>query len=203
MPYNNILVKFATFTLMMSSCGQIPLRNTSKMSTKLWKLSVLLNYMSMKRKRIYFAMKLNFLGHKVSQNGIEANGSKVDKILEWPVPKSTNDVWAFLGLVHYLNVFLSRLATQSQILSSLTTKECDKKFPIWTEQFNDAFLKIKNKRHCCLLRMPNSDLPPSTSLVPTSQNLPCHTHILYPKSLNTISWFIRLLNTHHLQLLPP
>ena len=30
-----------------------------------------------------------------------------------------------------------------------------------------------------------------------------HTHILYPKSLNTISWFIRPLNTHHLQLLPP
>jgi hypothetical protein len=68
----------------------------------------------------------------------------VNKILDWPIPKNANEVRAFLGLVRYLNAFLPRLATQSQILSRLTTKGCDKHFPVWTDQFQDAFLKIKD-----------------------------------------------------------
>ena len=97
-----------------------------------------------KKKTNLFCYEINFLGHKISQKGIEADGSKVDKILDWPVPRNANEVRAFLGLVRYLNAFLPRLAAQSQILSRLTTKECDKKFPEWTDQLNDAFLKIKD-----------------------------------------------------------
>ena len=100
-------------------------------------------YVNEKKTKL-FCYEIKFLGHKVSQNGIEADGSKVDKILEWPVPKNANDVRAFLGLVRYLNAFLPRLATQSQILSRLTTKECDKNFPEWSPLFNDAFLRIKD-----------------------------------------------------------
>ena len=96
------------------------------------------------KKTNLFAYEIKFLGHKISQSGIEADGSKVDKILEWPIPKNANEVRAFLGLVRYLNAFLPRLATQSQILSRLTTKECDKHFPEWTPLFQDAFLKIKD-----------------------------------------------------------
>ena len=76
--------------------------------------------------------------------GVEADTSKVDKILDWPVPKNASDVRVFLGLVHYLNVFLPRLAIQSSILSRLTTKECDKKFPEWNKEHHEAFLKIKD-----------------------------------------------------------
>ena len=96
-----------------------------------------------KKKTNLFCSEIKFLGHKISQKGIEADGSKVDKILDWPVPKNTNEVRAFLGLVRYLNAFLPRLAVQSNILSRLTTKECDKQFPEWTEQFHNAFLRIK------------------------------------------------------------
>ena len=95
------------------------------------------------KKTHLFCYEIKFLGHIISQRGIEADGSKVDKILDWPIPKSANDVRAFLGLVRYLNAFLPRLAAQSLLLSRLTTKECDKKFPEWTQQFQDAFEKIK------------------------------------------------------------
>ena len=95
------------------------------------------------KKTHLFCYEIKFLGHIISQKGIEADGSKVDKILDWPVPKNANDVRAFLGLVRYLNAFLPRLATQSHILSRLTTKECDKNFPEWTQVFQDAFDKIK------------------------------------------------------------
>lgn len=77
------------------------------------------------------------------QKGIEADESKVDKILNWPVPKNAGDVGAFLGLVCYLNAFLPRLATQSNILSHLTTKECDKHFHEWMAAHQDVFVKIK------------------------------------------------------------
>ena len=60
------------------------------------------------------------------------------------MPKSASDVRAFLGLVRYLNAFLPRLAMQSEILSCLTTKECDRKFPTWTASFQTAFDKIKD-----------------------------------------------------------
>ena len=85
------------------------------------------------KKTNLFCYKINFLGHKISQKGIEADGSKVDKILDWPIPKNASEVRTFLGLVHYLNAFLTQL----------TTKECDKRFPEWNDKYNDAFLRIK------------------------------------------------------------
>jgi hypothetical protein len=97
-----------------------------------------------KKKTHLFCYEVNFLGHVISQDGIEADPSKVDKILNWPVPKNTKDIQQFLGLVRYLNAFLPRLAFQSSILSKLTTKECEKKFPPWSDEFQSAFEKIKN-----------------------------------------------------------
>lgn len=44
------------------------------------------------KKRKLFCHEINFLGHKISQKGVEACDLKVDKILQWPVPKSTPDV---------------------------------------------------------------------------------------------------------------
>jgi hypothetical protein len=96
-----------------------------------------------KKKPHLFCYKTSFLGHIISQRGIEADPSKVDKILNWPAPKTLKEVQQFLGLVKYLNAFLPRLAIQSSILSRLTTKECAKHFPPWNETFQNAFDKIK------------------------------------------------------------
>jgi hypothetical protein len=90
-----------------------------------------------------FCYETSFLGHVISQRGIEADPSKVDKILDWPVPKNLKEVQQFLGLVKYLNAFLPRLALQSSILSRLTTKECAKSFPPWNDTYQNAFDKIK------------------------------------------------------------
>jgi hypothetical protein len=40
----------------------------------------------------FFLLELDFLGHHISTCRIEANTSKVNKILQWPVPKNTTDV---------------------------------------------------------------------------------------------------------------
>src|ERR1700683_375616 len=36
----------------------------------------------------FFQRHVNFLGHVISQCGIEANFSKVEKVMNWPTPKS-------------------------------------------------------------------------------------------------------------------
>jgi hypothetical protein len=47
----------------------------------------------------FYLLELDFLGHHISVRGIEVNTSKVDKILNWPVPQNTTEVHSFLGLV--------------------------------------------------------------------------------------------------------
>ena len=48
----------------------------------------------------------------------------------------------FLGLVQYLSAF-PNLAEKTHILDDLTTKDCDKLFPDWTEKHQTAFNAIK------------------------------------------------------------
>jgi hypothetical protein len=91
----------------------------------------------------FFQHEVDFLGHHISERGIEPNSSKVEKILKWPVPKSSTDVRAFLGLVRYISVFLPKLAEYTCILTPLTTKECRKNFPAWTTDHQTAFEAIK------------------------------------------------------------
>ena len=71
----------------------------------------------------FFQTEIDFLGHHVSENGIEASSAKIDKILQWPKPKNSTDVRAFLGLVRYISDFLPKLADHTVILTPLTTKE--------------------------------------------------------------------------------
>jgi hypothetical protein len=76
---------------------------------------------------------MKFLGHIISQRGIEADISKVSKIIDWPRPKNVKQVQQFLGLVRYLRTFLPQLAIQCSILNKLTTKECERNFPEWSD----------------------------------------------------------------------
>ena len=74
------------------------------------------------KKSEFFLFELTFLGHKISQKGIEACTSKIDCIMKWLVPKSATDVRAFLGPVRYIAAFLPKLAKFTVVLNGLTTK---------------------------------------------------------------------------------
>jgi len=91
----------------------------------------------------FFQKEVDFLGHHISEQGIEPNSSKVDKIMQWPTLKSATDVRAFLRLVRYIALFLPNLAEHTRLLTPLTTKECHKSFPEWTPEHQAAFEAIK------------------------------------------------------------
>jgi hypothetical protein len=63
--------------------------------------------------------------------------------MNWPVHKSATDVRGFLRLVHYIALFLPRLADYTCVLTPLTTKDARKCFPEWTEAHQTAFEAIK------------------------------------------------------------
>ena len=54
------------------------------------------------KKTNLFCTNIFFLGHRISEAGIEADGAKVSKIVDWPTPTSGTEVRQFLGLVRYI-----------------------------------------------------------------------------------------------------
>jgi len=122
-----------------------------------------------RKKTKLFCDEVDFLGHHISRRGVEADNSKVAQILDWPTPKSAKQVRQFLGLVRYLNAFLPKLAMQSEILNRLTWKECDKKFPEWTQKYQDAFDAIKSivVSRECLTIIDHSKMPENKIFVTT------------------------------------
>jgi Reverse transcriptase (RNA-dependent DNA polymerase) len=99
----------------------------------------------------FFLREIDFLGHHISIREIKANVSKIDRIRDWLMLKSTTDVWAFLGLVRYISVFLPGLAEWTTRLTPLTSKDTNKLFPAWTADHQLAFNKIKDLDEYCLL----------------------------------------------------
>nr|GAT44984.1 reverse transcriptase-RNase H-integrase [Mycena chlorophos] len=95
------------------------------------------------RKTELFRYEIDFLGHHISQRGIEPDRSKVERIASWPVPNSATKVRAFLGLVRFVAQFLPGLATYTETLTPLTTKNADKLWPGWTAKHQSAFERIK------------------------------------------------------------
>ena len=100
-------------------------------------------YCSVKKSAL-FCREIDLLGHHISARGIEADAKKVDRIVNWPVPKTSTEVRAFLGLVRYVADFLPKLADHTSILTPLTHKSADLEFPPWDTCHQYAFEKIKD-----------------------------------------------------------
>lgn len=96
------------------------------------------------KKSMLFTTEVDFLGHHISERGIEADGSKVEKILAWPISTKAKHVRQFLGLVRYIGAFLPALAEHTTALNLLTRKEYNKSFPPWLPEYQAAFDGIKS-----------------------------------------------------------
>ena len=91
----------------------------------------------------FLCEEVDFLGHHISACGIEPKSDNVERILNWPRPNSATTVWSFLGIVWYLAAFLPHLAEHTCKLSPLTMKDCEREFPPWTSEHEQAFEAIK------------------------------------------------------------
>ena len=60
------------------------------------------------KQSIFFFMKdpVEYLGHIVSQNGMQVNSKKINVVTKWEAPSSVKQVQSFLGFCNYYRKFV-------------------------------------------------------------------------------------------------
>ena len=94
-----------------------------------------------------FQTKLLYLCHVVSENGIGVDPNKIKQILDWPVPKTMEELRSFLGLASYYRKFVKNfsqiVAPLNQLMSQVQEK-AGKQIPLaWDQSATDALGEIK------------------------------------------------------------
>ena len=94
----------------------------------------------------FFKDCIAYLGHIVSNEGIEVDPSKITAIQKWPRPKTVTDVRSFLGFTNYYRKFMHRYAQISKPLNDLTSGEnAKRKIKMWNGLMNtESFDRLKN-----------------------------------------------------------
>ena len=67
--------------------------------------------------------EVEFLGVIISPKGVEMQKEKVERVLNWPVPRNVKEVQKFLGLVNYYRRFIKDFAKIAAPLHVLVRKK--------------------------------------------------------------------------------
>ncbi|XP_064482891.1 uncharacterized protein K02A2.6-like [Ornithodoros turicata] len=92
------------------------------------------------QKCVFAVSTINFLGHRISGDGIRPDEHVLDAIQQLPVPSSKKDLRQLLGMATYLGRFVPHLA---DLLRPLTEMLSDKREFTWGPPQEDAFLRWK------------------------------------------------------------
>ncbi len=110
-----------------------------------------------KSKCEFFKSKVSFLGHIVSENGIEMDPEKIKAIIDWPAPTNIQEVRSFLGLAGYYRKFIRRF---SHICSPITELLKNDTPYEWTIEREKCFKLLKQAISSApVLQLPNPSLP--------------------------------------------
>ncbi|MDN6023375.1 MAG: hypothetical protein L0I32_06045 [Lactobacillus sp.] len=91
------------------------------------------------KKCAFFYQNLRFLGHLITPEGIKTDPEKVDKVRDWPTPKTPKDGMKFLGLTSYYRKFIKDHSRIAKPIHDFMNKKC-----AWSKEQDDAFAKLKN-----------------------------------------------------------
>jgi hypothetical protein len=101
-------------------------------------------------------MEMDFLGHRITQEGLKMDDHKVKAILDWEPPRSISTLRSFLGLASYYHKFIKNFAKITMPLTNLLKKSS--KTYEWDKACNEAFETLKGilvKVH--VLKLPDFD----------------------------------------------
>ncbi len=96
---------------------------------------------------------MDFLGHKITQEGLKMGDHKVKAILEWESPRSVSAFRSFQGLACYYHKFIKNFAKITTPLINLLKKSSG--IYEWEEACNAAFEILKS----ILVKVPVLKLP--------------------------------------------
>ncbi|TID17214.1 hypothetical protein CANINC_004073 [Pichia inconspicua] len=90
------------------------------------------------KKCAFFYRNLRFLGHVITPEGIQTDPEKVDKVRDWPTPKTPKDGMKFLGLTSYYRKFIKDHSKIAKPIHDFINKKCS-----WSTDQNKAFETLK------------------------------------------------------------
>ena len=94
-------------------------------------------------KCVFGTRRLKFLGHTISNKGVETNDDKIKKIMQAPSPGCITQLRSFLGLANYYRRFIKDYALiTAPLYAMLSEKE---KRIHWTEDCKSSFNKLKSE----------------------------------------------------------
>ena len=88
----------------------------------------------------FWLREVSFLGHLISENGIQADPRKIEVIIEWKPPKNVTEVRSFLGLACCYRRFVKGFSMTAAPMTRLLQKNM--KFE-WSEKCQASFEKLK------------------------------------------------------------
>jgi len=98
-------------------------------------------------------LEVDFLGHRITQEGLKMDDHKVKAILDWELPRSVLAIRSFLGLASYYRKFIKNFAKIATPLTNLLKKSSETYE--WEEACNEAFETLKG----ILVKAPVLKLP--------------------------------------------
>jgi hypothetical protein len=84
--------------------------------------------------------QLEFLGHIVGRDGLQPDPRKVEKVRDWPTPRTVKDVHSFLGLASYYRQFMKDFSKIAKPMYQLIKQDEDFK---WGSEQEKAFNELK------------------------------------------------------------
>ena len=106
------------------------------------------------KKSHWFRHKVEFLGFQIDKDGIHPLPGWIDRVKNWPLPKTKKALKGFLGFMQYYASFLPTYSSLTAAMNKLVGK---KKEIQWTEEAREAFDKLKEefakvsgRSHLCL-----------------------------------------------------
>lgn len=98
------------------------------------------NQLKIKRSKCYFMQRqVRYLGHIISEKGVEVDQEKIKTVLDWHVPKTLKELRGFLGLTGYYRRFIQGYGVIVGPLTNLLKKNSF----YWELKAQEAFEKLK------------------------------------------------------------
>lgn len=119
------------------------------------------------KKCSFFMKQVKYIGHIVSEQGVQADPDKIDKVKNWPTPTNLDQVRSFLGFVGYYRKFIQNFSKIAHPLidvmatgKRLRGKQQQSTKWKWDKEQTAAFETLKDKLTTPpILKYPDFSLP--------------------------------------------
>lgn len=106
-------------------------------------------------KRRFGVSKIDYLSHLISNQGVRTDPSKLEAMVQWPLPHNLKTLRGFLGLKGYYRKFIRNYGIIAALLTALLRKNAFQ----WTASATKAFMRPEVVTRPPMLRLPDFTKP--------------------------------------------